>query len=506
MPQEYLAAFDDLAANGAEMLRSPKDPTPTTREEIEQAEPRWDDQTLPIADAIRRGQMRLAVEPEPNETSRNYAARIATLSERFPLVNFFPARPELMAAGQANHQRDATEHAESAQAAAQIAGVTVPGSNGWTLHQAIELYAKDVAEHMNAKTALNEAATARRLKDASPDMPLDQFGYSALEAIKRYWARRPPAKRPGAKGRPIAVSTAVNTVKTLRRFVRWMHRHSDIPWRQPDDVQEALRLNVKRLKKPDEIAAMARGPETFTDEELALLYAYATDYERLLLLLGLNLGFAQAECSSLRRDEVHRDDDIPKVKRMRHKSQVYHEVAIWPETLKGVDWLVSQRATSVYVLTTEAGGPCTSNRIANRWNALLNRVQTDHSEFRRLSFKFLRKTAGQLVRDFSDGETVAVFHARAQVNIDEYSDAYSRRDFRKVFEANRRVRERLEPMFAGVEAFQVPRKRGGPNLSPGCIERIQKLGSEGVKPTEIARLVGVSRPTVYRYVGNTEAV
>ncbi len=89
------------------------------------------------------------MEPEPDETSRNYAARIAKLSEQFPLVNFFPARPELMAAGQANHQQDATEHAESAQAAAHIAGVTVAGSNGWTLHQALELYAKDVAEHQS---------------------------------------------------------------------------------------------------------------------------------------------------------------------------------------------------------------------------------------------------------------------------------------------------------------------------------------------------------------------
>jgi hypothetical protein len=66
----------------------------------------------------------------------------------------------------------------------------------------------------------------------------------------------------------------------------------------------------------------------FTMEELSLLYRYATDRERVLMLLGLNLGFARAECVSLRKDELYAGETPPAIKRVRRKSRVYGEFAL----------------------------------------------------------------------------------------------------------------------------------------------------------------------------------
>jgi len=114
----------------------------------------------------------------------------------------------------------------------------------------------------------------------------------------------------------------------------------------------------------------------------------------------------------------------------------------------------------------------------------------------------LRKTAAQLVRNVSDGETAGTFLCHGTpVKTDELSDVYSRRDFSKVFAALANVRKLLEPMFRRADAsFSRPRKNGSANISRGTIDRIAELHLAGLQPEEIARRTGVSRATAYRRV------
>ena len=65
-----------------------------------------------------------------------------------------------------------------------------------------------------------------------------------------------------------------------------LHRNPSWKWRKPDDWEDALKCDPS-LMTDDEIANLKRGLETYTIDELTKLYRYATDRERLLLLLGL---------------------------------------------------------------------------------------------------------------------------------------------------------------------------------------------------------------------------
>ena len=146
-----------------------------------------------------------------------------------------------------------------------------------------------------------------------------------------------------------------------------------------------------------------------------------------------------------------------------------------------------------------------NSRIPNLWLSLISRILKDHPNFRRLSFGKLRKTSGNLIKRFSDGEIAGVFHCRGNpVKTDELSDVYTNRPFAKVFAAIRQVEKYLAPMFdACPDPFPQVETRSGPNISRGKIERIKLLGAENIPAAQIAEIVGVSRPTVYRHLGTS---
>ncbi len=81
-----------------------------------------------------------------------------------------------------------------------------------------------------------------------------------------------------------------------------------------------------------------------------------------------------------------------------------------------------------------------SAKISAAWYRLLNRVKKNHSDFKRLGFYHLRKTAGDFIRKLSDGETMGVFLRHGKpVKTDALAGVYSNADFEKVFKAQARL-------------------------------------------------------------------
>jgi len=256
--------------------------------------------------------------------------------------------------------------------------------------------------------------------------------------------------------------------------------------------------------------------DTYSLDELVTLYQHATGLERLLLLLGLNCGFGQAEVASLQVDEIHLDQKHPHygqngswIRRFRYKTGVYGEWKLWDETVQGIRWMLERRGTKKEgaLILTKDGRPLTqptennnrNNKIANCWGRLYQRVLKDEEGFRRLSFNKLRKTAGDLIKRVSSGEIAGVFHSRGQVvPTDDLSDLYTNRHFDKVFEAIAAVRKHLAPMFEGVtEPFPTEIKK--PALSIGTIRRIKKLRDQGYTQKKVAEMLEISETTVKRY-------
>src|SRR5205823_4638 len=114
----------------------------------------------------------------------------------------------------------------------------------------------------------------------------------------------------------------------------------------------------------------------------------------------------------------------------------------------------------------------------------------------------LRKTGGNLVRKFSDGETASVFLSHGTpCKADSLLDLYTNKDFSKVFAALDAVGRHLAPMFArtAVPFPAADAKEERPSISRGTIARIQQLRRQGYKVSKVAELVGVGEGTVRRY-------
>ncbi len=307
--------------------------------------PMWTKEALEIAEAIRKYQpsIRVGVPQHPecvvegldsdvDENGMAYVNHIAYLHQVYGhIIQFVPADKPLAERGRNEYEFVTQHRSRQTQLAARMTGVPIPpDGTGTTLYQAIEVYAAHVENRNSKESSKVEAATARRLKDSIQDCDLSEFGYSALERLAGYWTSRPAAKLSNGKptNKPIGITTVDNHLSTARRFVRWLDRTDQFKWVLPRYGVDALKCDKRRLRTAEGISQQREGVGVFDINQLTIIYRHANDFQRLIILLGLNACMAQAELMTLRWDEIKGD----RIKRIRHKSNVYGEFALWPET------------------------------------------------------------------------------------------------------------------------------------------------------------------------------
>ena len=317
----------------------------------------------------------------------------------------------------------------------------------------------------------------------------------------------------------------------LHRFFKWVHRSKQFVRRKPEDLDE-----IDRSVPPDTetVKRRIRKVDTFQLDELRLLNRYATPIERLYLLLGLNCGFGTKEIATLTIGETFLHQALPAdeqevfgfastnadsfVSLVRNKTTIVGKFLLFPQTVQMLEWALARRfrfpnptADQPAILNangkpldhrSKSGNP--SRQILNTFTRLQERILADDNEISRLPFKHLRKTSGDLIRRFSDGEIAGVFLLHGSpVKTDKLSDVYTNRPFGKVYEAIRRVEEYLQPVFAEAGDFPTQEQ---PQAYTGrkAIDRIAELKREGKSIREIAETVGKSRMTVYRHIQDLE--
>lgn len=491
---------------------------------------------LKAAEAIKSGEYAVEVDPGLFQFlgEDQYVDYVDELNRRHRCIRFIPSNIAVYQTGQKTVGERAVRLAEQSRHAAALAGVAPSIASTRRLHEALETFAAKIREEYSKRSKGGEAArptewgqqlaaAVERLKQSHPNVPLSEFGHDAVAKMTRYWTSRPNRKGSSA---PIAVNTVKTHVKALRRFLDWLDATDLFDWREPRKVKRATKVAWSQLLTEEERAQQAhgRGVKVWSVDELGVLYRFATQWERLLLLLGLNCAFANAELQSLRLNEIDLENGY--LARIRRKKNVYARFKLWPETRQLLEWAVANRRQQTvdcegnditaqpdsYALLTSKGQPLyrqttsgnRSDSIANTWNRLLNRIRKDgrYSDFPKLSFKYLRKTSGDLVRNVSDGEIAGVFMSRADaVKSDDEADIYTNRPFEKVFAAQARVYQMLKPMFAQRPSGPLDgRAKGtGPNIQQRKIEDIQALVARGVSLETVARLTHVSRETVRRW-------
>lgn len=515
----------------------------------------WTHLTLDIGKAIAKGKSEFAVPRPPMIAPQNYVGHLQDLARRFPIIAFVPADPDYFALGvkamatmKVNAITDAKATIIEATGYLKALDEPVPESEA-TLHQALDAF----VDHVR-RTALTPAVegeiqvtspygntqirTAQRLKERHQNVPLSALTLNAIQAMVDYWRARPVVK---GTNRPITVRTAQNHIKQIKEFFRWLHKNSDYGWRKPEDFDDLV-VSVKSNLREKAAKVSPVAVDTYGLDELCVLYKYATPLERLFFILGLNCGFGQAEIATVLVKEVellkrHSHETLlgfvstekdSFIKKIRPKTEVYGEWLLWPETVDALHWAARRRQGQTVVtrggnkgkdirvspdsllilsedgtsLVKQTASGNRASRIANLWNAdLTRRIRKDKTGFRVLSFNKIRKTAGNMIRDLSDGEVAGVFLCHGEpVRTDTLIDIYTNRPFAKVFKAIRMARERLQPVFEFHAEWPEERKKGGLNISLAKVEQIQRLHSAGVRVAEIAKQVGVHQMTVYRHI------
>jgi hypothetical protein len=491
--------------------------------------PVWDGVTFAIAEAVRNGDA-VARIPLPLPFS--------TMIPESPLIGDWLDRlqSDITVIKIELHDEEADKHSEE-QIKKQGERLIDMGRRmlhkpcgGETLHAALTAYSRWIRSQ---NVGVDKKVTAwggiqlrhvEFIRSHLPDCSLDEIGTQRVEALLDILRLRPN----GEKGKPVSVSWTRSCIKQFRHFLRWLNKTPEFAWKRPADL-ELTQVRIPLSAQEKSALARTAQVQTYTIDELRTLWEYATPFQRLFMLLALNCGFGRAEVASLESAEVFLHQKHPQerevgcqntaqdswVFRVRHKTAVYGEWKLWPETVTAVEWWLRQRvaisvAPNVSTLLVNRNGqrydtPTQGNhanfQIPNSWFRLSEVIRKDFPDFRRLSFNKLRKTAGNLIRSVAGGEVAAVFLCHGTpVKSDELLDLYTNRPFTKVFEAVDRVGAILRPLWSVVtEPFPEKPKMGGPNIGLGTIRRIQTMKQQGYKTEYIAENLEVSTETVRRW-------
>ncbi|MFL5243461.1 MAG: hypothetical protein ACJ8FY_15250 [Gemmataceae bacterium] len=491
----------------------------------ESEQPVWDTVTLTIAEAIIKGETVAHIEPPANLMELAEDAEVMTswlqdIQSDFPIIKLELADKELQRRGDETWQSRGRELIEAGRN-------LLKANTAQTFYQALDAYCVWIEQTFltveKQLTLWGKAQLGQVAFRCLADLPLNDLDSTQIEQIINTLRLRPMRE----DGKPVSQEWTKNVLKRVRHFLRWLNKNPDFDWRKPTDLEYG---QVRIPTTPQEKASRIKPAQvtTYSLEELQTLWENATSFQRLLMLLALNCGFGRAEIASLVVSEIFLHEKHPHerllgisssdsdcwIRRLRHKSSVYGEWRLWPETVNAIKWWHGYRSTlpvpseETALLVTRRGGGLyrttkgnnANGRIPNCWASLTKRVRKHYPNFRTLSFNKLRKTAGNLIRQEAGGEIASVFLCHGSSVKDELLDVYTNRPFSLVFQAGDRVGERLRPLFAKIEhPFSDAVKLGGSNISQGKIRRIQSLKRQGYKTGQIAEVAGVTRETVRRW-------
>jgi hypothetical protein len=503
----------------------------------------WNPFMLYVAKQIAKGKVQIEVPRMPHDTPEAYARYVHRVQRHYPMVSFVAEDEEAYVAGATANRTmvegqireleeqitiKKTKHIQGGN----IGEVDLSQHTGM-LHDAMRAYIEWIKKDYfrpalgrindGGRTKMRQVET---LITRHENQLLSMLDEAAVEEMFRFWRQRP--FKMGSK-KPISRKSAENYIGELKRFFRWLHKSQDFDWRKPENFDE---IKTKVDAAPGDKQRKLVQVDTFSLAELQLLNEYATPLERVFLLLGLNCGFGVAEIASLLIGEVvlfkghearHQEllgyqttksDSF--IKRIRRKNGVYGEHILFPQTVVAMQWALQRRnkhpnfLDESVLLLNDNGVPYNrptkgnyrNQQIPSRFANIVNRIKKDgHADFPALSFGKLRKTAGDLVRRFSDGEIFGVFMCHGQpVKTDNLADLYSNRPFGKVFKAIREIQEYLQPVFAAAGAVPFNSRLSQVTYRSATSDRILELHDRDWSIRTIAKEVGWSRMKVQRLI------
>ena len=348
---------------------------------------------------------------------------------------------------------------------------------------------------------------AHSFKGAAANCDLAELDLPTIDRLVGCIRQRPITQ---TTTRPMAFKTTEELLKILKRFFKWLDRQPTWHFRLPDGFAQ---VSFRPIELDEDAEKELAEIPTWTVEELATIYQYASPLIRILMLLGLNCAYGADQSGRLRAHHLHLDRK--RIRAIRRKKRVLSIHRTWAATVGGLRWLLERRISQddLPLFLTRYGTPMyrktkSGNRsrdIPNKWAETLRRVKKDHPGFRSLPFNSLRDTSIDMIRQIAGGEIASLHAAHKHQTADRNLRSYSNPMRRKHAKAVRRLERKMQAVFDSVaDPFPASQpqlqKLGGENITPGQKSRIIRLFQQGFKKQKIAEEVGVSRVTVWRHL------
>ena len=142
-----------------------------------------------------------------------------------------------------------------------------------------------------------------------------------------------------AKWGAVTVGNEIQRVKTVFTYA-FNAGLIEKPVRFGPDFRRPSRRTIR-------LARIKNGPRMFEAHELRTVLNEATNPLRAMILLGINCGFGNTDCSGLTFDDLQAPLDWINV--ARHKTGIPRRNPIWPETCEAIeDWLRARRRMAPY--------------------------------------------------------------------------------------------------------------------------------------------------------------
>ncbi len=495
----------------------------------------WSPQALSFAKEIARGEKRIVYPAfsdviDQDDPLLEYAQMHHNIMEMYPSVQF-EADPQLYSESLKLNREYVGGHLDALQGKLKQEGALPPKTElprefiPGLLHEALDAYEEDIRRHNVVPGSselksygLRRLERVKRFKEHHADIALYSLTFDTCKAMLDYWRTRPARHN----GKPTSRSNSRHHLGELMRFFRWLDTSSSFRWLMPRGLE---RVDRKIPKTDGERKLSSSTKDIYTIEELAVLNAHATPFDRLTLYVGLNCAMGAAELGRLTSIDLllgQAHDHAKKLyfdsteadsflRFLRPKTGVFGEWLLWEETVEMFRWGIERAAAlkSDLLFVSEQGKPLyrenTKNphsNFSNAWTDLIKRVRKSEPGFRYLPFGTLRDTLPDTLRHRHGDEiaTLSLAHGSPFAG-DSLLECYGNKPFGRLHKALRELRSYFAPVFAA--APRNPCEERKHYLPIATHWKIEALIAEGNGARQIAQECAVSLATVYRIIAQT---
>lgn len=218
--------------------------------------------------------------------------------------------------------------------------------------------------------------------------------------------------------------TLKKRLEGVRKWLAWLIDRNYIK-ELPKDMSNYAKVRLNRPR-----------PEFFTVEEVLSIFGKASELVKACILLGLNAGFTQRDCSTLTAEMIDWETGI--LSRDRNKTGVAMKAQLWPETISQLKKV--GRFGKGPILVNTIGKPLISEVVGENGKLTITdsiNIMFRPLKVRGLSFKHLRKTAANQFESWNPTFT-SLFLAHSAAGIKSH---YVGKHFEQLFLLTDKLRD-----------------------------------------------------------------